>query len=163
MYEISGRVGGEVFRQSLPLNPGVFNPTMQCWAAYYSSTGTDNYFASNFFVLIFLLPLWYCWYHSYYWFYSLMQGLLQMFRCFVYHYQLRLKWKTKLQVQVPRVLLPSKRVGIRTQSEYEAHCESGLSGPSRCLTIATLLATADYNDGDDDDDEDSHCFRVCFD
>ena len=29
-------------------------------------------------------------------------------------------------------------------SEYEAHCESGLSGPSRRLTIASLLATADY-------------------
>ena len=48
------------------------------------------------------------------------------------------------------------------EREYEAHCESGLSGPSRCLTVATLLATADYND-DDDVDEDSHCFRVCFD
>ena len=64
--------------------------------------------------------------------------------------------------QVPRVLLPSKRVGIRTQSEYEAHCESGLSGPSRCLTIATLLATADYNDDDDDDDNHDY-LRVCFD
>ena len=67
--------------------------------------------------------------------------------------------------QVPRVLLPSKRVGIRTQGEYEAHCESGLSGPSRCLTIATLLATADYNDDDDDDDDDDNhdYLRVCFD
>ena len=61
----------------------------------------------------------------------------------------RMKDKTT-SYQVPRVLLPSKRVGIRTQGEYEAHCESGLSGPSRCLTIATLLASADYNDDDDD-------------
>ena len=77
----------------------------------------------------------------------------------------RMKDKTT-SYQVPRVLLPSKRVGIRTQGEYEAHCESGLSGPSRCLTIATLLATADYNDDDDyeDDDEDEDdCFRACFD
>ena len=65
--------------------------------------------------------------------------------------------------QVPRVLLPSKRVGIRTQREYEAHCESGLSGPSRCLTIATLLATADYNDDDDDDDDDIYIMmHVCL-
>ena len=48
------------------------------------------------------------------------------------------------------------------EREYEAHCESGLSGPSRCLTIATLLATADYNDDDDDDDNHDY-LRVCFD